>query len=107
MSDTPKTDEATVKFARILIEHNPFRVTELVPSDFARELERENADLRKQLERAEAKTKKEALALAAAACERMMLDSYWGYHNVAADTAATDCAQAIRNLSPTEQKEPT
>ena len=50
MSDTPRTDAAATGFARLLIDRgtpdNPqFKVTEIIPSDFARTLERRIAEL--------------------------------------------------------------
>ena len=46
MTDTPRTDTAAIGFARILVDHgtpdNPkFETTEILPSNFARQLERE------------------------------------------------------------------
>jgi hypothetical protein len=46
---TPRTDESAVGFARVLVDHgtpeNPkFETTELVPANFARQLERELAE---------------------------------------------------------------
>lgn len=50
MSDTPRTDEAALGFARILVDKESGSFTELVDADFARDLERENARLREALE---------------------------------------------------------
>lgn len=44
MSDTPRTDAAAVGLGRLLIEPGKTEWTELVPADFARQLERELAD---------------------------------------------------------------
>lgn len=38
---TPRTDKAAIGFARIMVDRENFNVTEIIPSDFARELERE------------------------------------------------------------------
>ena len=48
--DTPLTDAAAIGFARILVKvgtpDNPkFETTEIIPSDFARRLERSHAEL--------------------------------------------------------------
>lgn len=48
MSDTPKTDAEGVRFGRLMIEwpKGKQKTTELIPADFARELERENQRFR-------------------------------------------------------------
>lgn len=43
-SDTPRTDEAALGFARILIDRATAETTELVDANFARQLERELAE---------------------------------------------------------------
>lgn len=56
---TPRTDEAAIGFARLLVDQEKFSVTELVDAKFARQLECENAELRGQLE-AERKVREES-----------------------------------------------
>lgn len=44
MNDTPRTDAEGVRFARLMVEWpepGKAKTTELIPADFARELERE------------------------------------------------------------------
>jgi hypothetical protein len=41
MMDTPRTDAAAVGFARLLVDSETAQITEIVPSHFARQLERE------------------------------------------------------------------
>ena len=57
MSDTPRTDAEALNYGRILFTWGPEtgKSTEILPADFARQLERENAELSKQLEQAEAR----------------------------------------------------
>lgn len=48
MSDTPITDKEWVRFSRLMVEFpesGGFKTTELVPADFARQLERDRARL--------------------------------------------------------------
>lgn len=53
MSDTPRTDKAAIGFARILVDHETFTTTEIIPSNFARQLERESEAFRQQLNKLE------------------------------------------------------
>lgn len=53
---TPRTDAAAVRFGRLLIDHGTpeapkFTTTELVPADFARQLERELTAAQQEIER--------------------------------------------------------
>jgi hypothetical protein len=38
---TPRTDKAAIGFARVLVDKETFTVTEIIPADFARQLESE------------------------------------------------------------------
>ena len=54
-TQTPRTDAAAIGFARLLVDHgtpeNPkFETTEILPADFARELERELATAKSEAE---------------------------------------------------------
>lgn len=51
-SDTPLTDEAALGLGRLLVEPNKATWTELVDSNFARQLERDLSTARKELEAA-------------------------------------------------------
>ncbi len=49
MSDTPRTDSEVAKFGRLVVEYpviGKAKVTDIVPTDFARQLERELAEAR-------------------------------------------------------------
>lgn len=41
MSDTPRTDKEAIGFARIIVDRNFYKVTEIISADFARQLEKE------------------------------------------------------------------
>jgi len=49
MSDTPRTDEISFSPDLLRLSKTVGIPVEVVPADFARQLERENAELRKQL----------------------------------------------------------
>ena len=48
-ADTPRTDKAAIGFARVFVDREKFEVTEIIPSDFARQLEREVQALKTQV----------------------------------------------------------
>jgi len=52
MSETPRTDNAAIGFARIMVDHEKQTTTELVEANFARQLERELAAALSQIESA-------------------------------------------------------
>ena len=55
MSDTPRTDEASLKEISFAYEYRGLRNTEVVDADFARQLERELAQAKEQLAAREAR----------------------------------------------------
>jgi hypothetical protein len=51
VSDTPLTDKAAIGFARILVDRETHECVEIIPSDFARTLERQLAEAQATIER--------------------------------------------------------
>lgn len=104
MSDTPRTDAAAIGFARILVDRETFNVTEIIPADFARTLERTLLQVQGERDR----IRQETLEEAAKVVESLLSYRYGAggglYPNLPSDFAAAIRALGEKPVSTLTEK---